>query len=89
MISCHGVNGFPPRGSGEVKTNTADLHSHPIESIIYVPLQVNRFQKIILLMVQYKYLQFFQVSRRFIFPESDPPHKIMRYDVYYSTQLCC
>jgi len=26
--------------------------------------------------------------RRFNSPESDPPHKIMRYWVYYSTQLC-
>jgi len=49
--------------------------------------QVNRFQKIILLVVQYKYLK--SCSRKFYSPESDPPHKIMRYDVYYSTQLCC
>jgi len=32
---------------------------HPTQSIIYVPLQVNRFHKIILLIVQYKYLKSF------------------------------
>ena len=30
---------------------------HPTQSIIYVPLQVNRFRKSILLVVQYKYLK--------------------------------
>ena len=59
----------------------------PTQSIIHVPLQVHRFKKNILLIVQYKYLK--SCSRRFYSPESDPPHKIMRYDVYYSTQLCC
>ena len=59
----------------------------PTQSIMYVPLQVNRFQKIVLLVVQYKYLK--SCSRRFNSPESDPPHKIMRYDVYSSPQLCC
>jgi len=59
----------------------------PTQSIMYVPLQVNRFQKIVLLIVQYKYLK--SCSRRFNSPESDPPHKIMRYDVYSSPQLCC
>ena len=48
----------------------------PTHSIIHVPLQVNRFQKIILLIVQYKYLK--SCSRRFNSPESDRPHKIMR-----------
>jgi len=57
------------------------------QSIMYVPLQVNRFKKIILLIVQYQYLK--SCSRRFYFPESDSPHKIILYDVYYSTQLSC
>jgi len=57
----------------------------PTQSIIHVPLQVNWFQKIILLIVLYKYLKSF--PRRFYSPEFDPLHKIMRYDVYYSTQL--
>jgi len=42
---------------------------------MYVPLQVNRFQKSILLIVQYKYLK--ACSGDFYSPESDPPHKIM------------
>ena len=54
----------------------------PTQSIMYVPLQVNRFQKSILLIVQYKYLK--SCSRDFYSPESDPPHKIMRYWFYYS-----
>jgi len=48
----------------------------PTQSIMYVPLQVNIFQKINLLIVQYKYVKSF--SRRFYSAESDPPHKIMR-----------
>jgi len=28
------------------------------------------------------------ISGDFYSPESDPPHKIMRYWVYYSTQFC-
>jgi len=51
---------------------------------MYVPLQVNRSQKCILLIVQYKYIKL--CSGDFDSPESDPPHKIMRYRVYYSTQ---
>jgi len=58
----------------------------PTQSIMYVPLQVNRFQKSILLIVQYKYLK--SCSGDFYSLESDPPHKIMRYWIYYSTQLC-
>ena len=54
----------------------------PTQSIMYVPLQVNRFQKSILLIVQYKYLK--SCSGDFYSPESDPPHKIMRYWFYYS-----
>ena len=57
----------------------------PTQSIMYVTLQVNRSQKCILLIVQYKYLK--SCSGDFYSPESDPPHKIMRYRVYYSTQL--
>ena len=57
----------------------------PGQSISHVPLQVNRFQKIILLIVRYKYLT--SSSRRFYSLESDPPHKIMRYVRYSSTQL--
>jgi len=37
---------------------------HPTQSIMYVPLQVNRFQKSSLLIVQYKYLK--SCSRDFI-----------------------
>jgi len=58
----------------------------PTQSIMYVPLQVNRSQKCILLIVQYKYIK--PCSGDFNSPESDPPHKIMRYWIYYSTQLC-
>jgi hypothetical protein len=58
----------------------------PTQSIMYVPSQVNRSQKCILLIVQYKYIQ--SRSGDFYSPESDPPHKIMRYWIYYSTQLC-
>jgi len=57
----------------------------PTQSIMYVPLQVNRSQKCILLIIQYKYIK--SCSGDFYSPEFDPPHKIMRYWVYYSTQL--
>ena len=56
----------------------------PTQSIMYVPLQVDRFNKFILLIVQYKYLK--SCSRRFYCPNLIL-RKIMRYDVYYSTQL--
>jgi len=59
--------------------------TRPTQSIMYVPLQVNRSQKCILLFVQYKYIK--SCSGAFYSPESDPPHKILRYWVYYSTQL--
>jgi len=52
---------------------------------MYVPLQVNTSKKYILLTVQYKYIKSY--SGDFYSPESDPPHKIMWYWVYYSTQL--
>jgi len=64
-----------------------DMYTRPTRSIIHVPLQVNRFQNCFLLIVQYKYLK--SCSWRFYSQESDPPHKTMRYDVYYSTLLCC
>jgi len=54
----------------------------PTHSIMYVPLQVNRFQKSVLLIVEYKYLK--SCSGDFYSPESDPPHKIMRYWFYCS-----
>ena len=54
----------------------------PTQSIMYVALQVNRFQFFFLLIVQYKYLK--SCSGDFYSPESDPPHKIMRYWFYYS-----
>jgi len=57
----------------------------PTQSMIYVPLQVNRFEKFILLIVQYN---IWNPVPKIFPPESDPPHKIMRYWVYYSTQLC-
>ena len=59
--------------------------ARPTQSIMYVPLQVNRFQKSILLIIQYKYLK--SCSGDFYSPESEPPHKIMRYWFYYSIQL--
>jgi len=59
--------------------------ARPTQSSLYVPLQVNRSQKSILLVVQYKYIQSY--SGDFDSPESDPSHKIMRYWVDYSTQL--
>ena len=43
----------------------------------YFPLQVNKSEKIILLILLYKYLKSY--SGYFDFRESDPLHKIMRY----------
>jgi len=57
----------------------------PTESVMYVPLQVNIFHESILLIVQYKYLK--SCYGDFQSPESDPPHKIMRYWSYYSIWL--
>ena len=51
----------------------AYIYIRPTQSIIYVPLQVNRFQKSISLIVQYKYLK--SCSGDFCSPESDPPHE--------------
>jgi len=42
------------------------IYDRPTQSIMYVPLQVNRSKKIILLIVQYKYLK--SCSRRFYCP---------------------
>jgi len=58
------------------------LALRPTQSIMYVPLQVNIFQESILVIVQYKYLK--SCSGDLSSPESDPPHKIMRYWFYYS-----
>jgi len=68
------------------RLSTHTMSIRPTQWIMYVPSQVNRSQKCILLIVQYKYIKSF--SGDFHSPESDPPHKIMRYWVYYSTQLC-
>jgi len=57
----------------------------PTQSIMYVPLQVNRLQKSNLLIVQHKYLK--SCSRNFYSQESDPPHKIMRYWFHDSIYL--
>ena len=54
--------------------------SRPTQSIMYVPLQVNRFAESILLIVQYRYLKSF--SGNFYCQEFDPPHKIMNYCFY-------
>ena len=62
------------------------LQIRPTQSVMYVPLQVNRFAESVLLIVQYRYFK--SCSGDFYSPESDPPHKIMRYWFYYSTWLC-
>jgi len=56
--------------------------NRPTQSTMYVPLQVNRFGKSILLIVQYKYLK--SSSGIFNSSKSDPLHKIMQYWLYYS-----
>jgi len=69
-------------------TGRLSAASRPTQSVMYVPLQVNRFDQSILLIVQYKYLK--SSSGDFDSPESDPPHKIMRYwfddDCFYYFQ---
>jgi len=60
-------------------------YDRPTLSVMYVPLQVNRFAESVLLIVQYRYLK--SCSGDFYPPESDPPHKIMRYWFYYSIWL--
>ena len=56
----------------------------PTQSIISVPLQVNRFQKSILLIVQNKHLN---PVRWFYSPACNPTHRIMRYWFFESTQF--
>ena len=63
-------------------SDAAAAEIRPTQSVMYVPLQVNRFHKRILLIVQYKYLK--SCFADFYSPESDPPHKIMHYWSYYS-----
>ena len=51
---------------------------------MYIPFQVNRFQRIILLIVQYKYLKSW--CEDFVLrnvKKSDPSHKSMRQSVMY------
>jgi len=50
----------------DVKMKWCQNGIRPTQSIMYVPLQVNRFKKIILLIVRYKYLK--SCSRRFYCP---------------------
>jgi len=69
-----------------LKWTRPSTSNRPTQSIMYLPLQVNTSQKYILLIVQYKYKKSF--SGDFYSPEFDLPHKIMRYWVYLSTQLC-
>jgi len=57
----------------------------PTQSVMYVPLHVNRFADSVLLIVQYRYLK--SCSGDFYSPESDPPHEIMHYWFYYSIWL--
>jgi len=63
-------------------THCSTMQFRPTQSIMYVPLQGNSYQKYVLLILQYKYLK--SCSGDFYSPESDPPHKIMRYWFYYS-----
>ena len=61
------------------------LAYRPTQSLIYVPLHVNIFHENILRIVQYKNLK--SCSGVFYSPESDPPHKMMWYWIYYSIWL--
>ena len=61
------------------------MPGRPTQSVMYVPSQVNRFDESVLLIVQYRYLK--SSSGDFYSPESDLPHKIMRYWFYYSIWL--
>ena len=61
------------------------IYIRPTQSVMYVPLQVKRFADSVLLIVQYRCLK--SCSGDFYSPESDPPHKIMRYWLYYSIWL--
>ena len=66
------------------ETGVRDLFlSRPTQSIIYVPLQVNRFQKSILLIIQCEYLK--SCSGDFILQDLILRTKsIMQYWFYYS-----
>ena len=55
--------------------------NRPTQSVMYVLL----LDESVLLIVQYRFLKSF--SGDFYSPESDPPHKIMRYWFYYSIWL--
>ena len=61
------------------------IYIRPTQSVMYVPLQVNRFAESILLTVQNRYLK--SCSGELYSPETDPPHKIKRYWIYYSIWL--
>ena len=79
---CHSHSPLFPRIPLSLARYYSVSLSRPTQSIMYVPLQVNRFQESILLIVKYKYLK--SCSGDFYPPESDPPHNIMRYWLYYS-----
>ena len=68
--------------TGLGKSVSVSLRNRPTQSVMYVPLLVNRFAESVLLIVQYRYLK--SCSGDFNSPESDPPHKIMRYWIYYT-----
>jgi len=61
------------------------LDDRPTQSVMYVPLLVNRFSGSFLLIVQYRYLK--SCSGDFNSPESDPANKIMRQWFYCSMWL--
>jgi len=71
--------------SHELYTLGIEEWVRPTQSVMYVPLLVNRFAASVLLIVQYRYLK--SCSGDFYSPESDPPHKIMRYWFYCSLLL--
>jgi len=68
-----------------VTSKISNCQDRLTQSVMYFPLQPNRFAENILLIVQYRYLK--SCSGDFYSPESDPPHKIMRYWFYYSIWL--
>jgi len=65
-------------------SHTCASISRPTQSLICVCCQIARFLEFVWLVVQYKYKKSFLGSDA---PESDPPHKIMWYWLYYSTRL--
>jgi len=68
-----------------ISVYTYNIYIRPTQAVMCVPLQVNRFAENILLVVQYRYSK--SCSGDFYSPESDPPHKFMRYWFYYSIWL--